>query len=82
MTHVSQLFGDKCGDYPTLAIDLAKAAFTLQVLIPKSDFLTISDFFDDLPTSCFKKVTCTRFLHLHYTLLNLPNVDALTWKIK
>jgi len=34
-----------------LIIPKSKAAFTLQVLMPKSDFLTISDFFDDLLTS-------------------------------
>jgi len=36
-----------------LLVPDSKAAFTLQVLMPKSDFLTVSDFFDDLLTSSF-----------------------------
>ena len=43
------------------------AAFTLQVLMPKSDFLTISDFFDDPLTSSFKSDPYPIFAFTLYT---------------
>ncbi len=41
------------------------AAFTLQVLMTNSDFVTISDFLDDVPTFLLK---VTRIRCVHFTL--------------
>jgi len=44
-----------------------QSAFTLQLLMPKSDFLTISDFFDDLLISSFKSDPYPIFAFTLYT---------------